>query len=258
MNNKQSFLQIHPDDNVLVALRDLPAGMEINFHGERFTLISGVKAKHKFTIEPFAEGADVRMYGVLVGKTNTALDRGETLTTRNIHHAAEAFELGERRLAWQRPDVSAFENATFMGYHRSNGAVGTANYWLVIPLVFCEHRNVLVMKRALDAQLGYGKRSRNYEPEVEQLIGLYRSGAAIEDILTRGIGTHGVQGVRDRRLGHVDGVEFLSHRMGCGATRTDSYAVGGLLAGYITHPNVAGAPVLSVGCQHAQVSILRD
>ena len=45
--------------------------------------------------------------------------------------------------------------------------------------------------------------------------------------------------------------------MGCGGTRLDSEALCGLLAGYITHPNVAGATVLSLGCQHAQVSILQ-
>lgn len=258
MDNKQSFLQIHPSDNVLVALRDLPAGTEIDFHGERFALVSGVKAKHKFTIEPLAEGGDVRMYGVLVGKTNAALARGETLTTQNIHHAAEPFELGERRLEWRQPDVSAFEGAGFMGYHRTNGTVGTANYWLVIPLVFCENRNVLVMKRALEERLGYGKRSRNYEPEVEQLIRLYQSGATIEDILNADIAAS-QEGEGGKRLfEHVDGVKFLNHEMGCGGTRIDSDALCGLLAGYITHPNVAGATVLSLGCQHAQASILRD
>lgn len=46
--------------------------------------------------------------------------------------------------------------------------------------------------------------------------------------------------------------------MGCGGTRIDSDALCGLLAGYITHPNVAGATVLSLGCQHAQASILRS
>ncbi len=258
MDNNQSFLQIHPSDNVLVALRDLPAGTEIDFHGERFPLISGVKAKHKFTVEPLAGGADVRMYGVLVGKTNAALAKGETLTTQNIHHAAEPFELGERRLAWRKPDVSAFEGQRFMGYHRANGSVGTANYWLVIPLVFCENRNVLVMKRALEERLGYGKRSRNYEPEVEQLIRLYQAGGTIEDILNADIATQGEQGGGKRLFEHVDGVKFLNHQMGCGGTRIDSDALCGLLAGYITHPNVAGATVLSLGCQHAQASILRD
>ena len=30
------------------------------------------------------------------------------------------------------------------------------------------------------------------------------------------------------------------------------------MAGYIHHPNVAGATILSLGCQHAQISILRE
>lgn len=37
----------------------------------------------------------------------------------------------------------------------------------------------------------------------------------------------------------------------------DADALCGLLAGYVTHPNVAGATVLSLGCQHAQASILK-
>jgi len=48
------------------------------------------------------------------------------------------------------------------------------------------------------------------------------------------------------------------HDGGCGGTRQDSDALCGLLAGYITHPNVAGATVLSLGCQHSQVSILMN
>ena len=258
MDNKQIFLQIHPHDNVLVALQDLPADTEITFSGKQIRIASGVKAKHKFTIEPLAAGDDVRMYGVLVGKTNMALPQGETITTANIHHAADAFKLGKRRLDWHKPDVTGFEERTFMGYHRSDGSVGTANYWLVIPLVFCENRNVAVMKRALEDQLGYGKRSRDYEPEVDQLIQLYRSGATVEHILNADIAANKEQQGGLRLFEHVDGVKFLNHEMGCGGTRIDSDALCGLLAGYITHPNVAGATVLSLGCQHAQASILRE
>ena len=258
MDNNSFFLQIHPDDNVLVALRDLPQGTEIDFGGDHFTLISGVKAKHKFTMEPLAEGADIHMYGVLVGKANRDLAKGETLTTDNIHHAASPFELGARRTDWQQPDVSAFDDQVFMGYHRANGTVGTANYWLVIPLVFCENRNVLVLKQALEERLGYGKRSRNYDPEVEQLIRLYQSGATVADVLNADITPQQAQGDSKQLFAHVDGVKFLNHEMGCGGTRIDSDALCGLLAGYITHPNVAGATVLSLGCQNAQASILRD
>ncbi len=43
------------------------------------------------------------------------------------------------------------------------------------------------------------------------------------------------------------------HEQGCGGTREDARNLCGLIAGYIHHPNVAGATVLSLGCQHSQV-----
>ncbi|MDP5171319.1 MAG: UxaA family hydrolase, partial [Bacteroidia bacterium] len=56
----------------------------------------------------------------------------------------------------------------------------------------------------------------------------------------------------------VDGIKFLRHDGGCGGIRQDSEALCALLAGYITHPNVAGATVLSLGCQNAQFPILQE
>jgi altronate hydrolase len=57
---------------------------------------------------------------------------------------------------------------------------------------------------------------------------------------------------------NVDGIKFLVHEGGCGGTREDAANLCALLAGYIHHPNVAGATVLSLGCQHSQVSILQE
>jgi altronate hydrolase len=48
------------------------------------------------------------------------------------------------------------------------------------------------------------------------------------------------------------------HEQGCGGTREDARNLCGLIAGYIHHPNVAGATVLSLGCQHSQMDILRE
>ena len=39
----------------------------------------------------------------------------------------------------------------------------------------------------------------------------------------------------------IDGIKFLMHEGGCGGTREDSNNLCGLIAGYIHHPNVAGA-----------------
>ena len=63
---------------------------------------------------------------------------------------------------------------------------------------------------------------------------------------------------RERIFPNVDGIRFLMHEGGCGGTRQDSQTLCGLLAGYIHHPNVAGATVLSLGCQNAQASLLMD
>lgn len=258
MNKKNvAYLQIHPKDNVLVALRDLPEGELIGFGGKEFSLRQAVKAKHKFTLNPMLKDEEVYMYGVLVGKVNEDLLEGTLLSTENLRHAAEPFKLAARKLDWERPDVSAFEGRTFQGFHRSNGTVGTANHWLVIPLVFCENRNVLTLKTALEEKLGYQVQSKDYSNEVDHLIERYKAGASVDDLLNLDLSAGTINQEQKRLFPNVDGVKFLNHDMGCGGTRMDSDALCGLLAGYITHPNVAGATVLSLGCQHAQASILK-
>lgn len=256
---KLTYLQIHPNDNVLVALRDLAEGTKVSFMGQEIILQEAIRAKHKFTIEALPKDAAVLMYGVLVGKMNIAVAAGTGLNTQNLRHAADDFKVGTRKLDWVKPDVSGFAGRTFQGFHRSNGAVGTANYWLVIPLVFCESRNVMTLKKALEEKLGYQLASKDYGDEVDSLIARYKAGASVDELLGLDLSASKRQkSKQDRLFPNVDGIKFLNHDMGCGGTRLDSDALCGLLAGYIAHPNVAGATVLSLGCQHAQASILRS
>jgi altronate hydrolase len=128
--------------------------------------------------------------------------------------------------------------------------VGTRNYWIVLPLVFCENRNVEQMREALEEELGYGTVNSTYRRHVRELMSKQGNGQprAEEVAAAR----------RERLFPNLDGVRFLPHQGGCGGTRQDSQALCGLLAGYIHHPNVAGATVLSLGCQHAQASILME
>jgi altronate hydrolase len=254
---RETVLRIHPHDNVLVALQDITAGTTVTFNGDNITLLTDVAAKHKFTITDLAAGAEIYMYGVLVGKTNGPIAKGAAITTANIHHAASEYKLGERKLNWHKPEVDKFAGRTFLGYHRADGSVGTANYWLVIPLVFCENRNILVLKDALVEKLGFRK-AKTYENEVDSLISLYQTGNSVEAILNADLQTDSIEQRSNKLFPNIDGIKFLTHDMGCGGTKSDSDALCGLLAGYITHPNVAGATVLSLGCQHAQASILED
>ncbi|QNK63730.1 altronate dehydratase [Pedobacter sp. PAMC26386] len=249
------FIQIHPLDNVLVALVDLPVGFKVKFNELTFDIRIPIAAKHKFTIHDLSEGNSIFMYGVLVGKASEAIPSGHSITVDNVKHAAEGYQLGERKTQWQKPDVNAFKDKTFMGFHRADGSVGTANYWIVIPLVFCENRNVEVLKEALTGKLGF-KKAKSYENEVDGLIALYQTGKSVEEILQTDLQRSAAITPANKLFPNIDGIKFLNHDMGCGGTRMDSDTLCGLLAGYITHPNVAGATVLSLGCQHAQVSIL--
>lgn len=63
---------------------------------------------------------------------------------------------------------------------------------------------------------------------------------------------------KNRVFPNVDGIKFLKHDGGCGGIRQDSETLCKLLAGYICNPNVAGATILSLGCQNAQISMLQD
>lgn len=251
------IIKVHTDDNVLVALTNLQEGEQVSYSGEDYTIIGAVPAKHKFVTGDLHPGEEVYMYGVLVGKAQAFIPKGSIINTSNVKHAASGFEVGKRKLDWPKPDISRFINKTFMGFHRPDGKVGTANYWLVIPLVFCENRNLEVLREALVNELGYG-RNQNKKVEVSRLIDLYKSGRNINEILSADISVHEEEIKKQRIFPNVDGIKFLSHEGGCGGTRQDSQALCGLLAGYITHSNVAGATVLSLGCQNAQVEYLQE
>ncbi|MHB8501620.1 MAG: UxaA family hydrolase [Candidatus Acidiferrales bacterium] len=250
-------LRIDSRDNVLVALTNLRAGEIVGFSRNDYTLLSDVPAKHKFLTQDVNAGGDIIMYGVLVGKAVENLRRGDLLSTRNIRHAAAAFHEAESAgPRWTPPDVSTWSNRTFLGYHREDGQVGTRNYWLVLPLVFCENRNLAVLKQAFEEELGFAA-PQIYRSQVAELARLYREGKS-EELTNYAVGEMKRASASPKVFQNIDGIKFLLHEAGCGGTHEDARNLCGLLAGYIHHPNVAGATVLSLGCQHAQVPLLLE
>jgi altronate hydrolase len=254
---KLRVLKVHPDDNIIVALDHLKKGENISYESKEVILVEDIAPKHKFTQDNLSTGDEIFMYGVLVGKAQYDIPAGSMISTFNVKHASAPFKLDTRKTNWTKPNVDDFTQKTFQGYHRSNGSVGTANYWIVLPLVFCENRNLDVMKEALVNQLGYGKGNK-YKDFASQLIDSYRNGDTTEAILKRDLKTSELNANPSRIFENIDGVKFLNHDMGCGGTRQDAQSLCGLLAGYIAHPNVAGATVFSLGCQNAQFSLLEE
>ncbi len=249
-------LQIDARDNVAVALETLAAGTEVRVRGNACRAAENIPAKQKMALAELKPGDRIVMYGMVVGEAVEAIARGQLLTTLNIRHRTGAYSTQRHAMAIRAPDATKWTARTFQGFHRADGQVGTRNYWIVLPLVFCENRNVEQMREALEEELGYGRANNRYRQYVRRVLADRSGGEAWA--LTLAEEEAARMGQPEPVFPHVDGVCFLTHQLGCGGTRQDARALCGLLAGYIHHPNVAGATVLSLGCQNAQVSLLME
>ena len=253
----QTALLIDPFDNLGVALQPLCPGDLVNINGQKVEITQPVAAKHKFALAPLKKGDRCTLYGVTVGVMTEDLAAGGLIHTENLEHKADEFSRNREPFTkWQAPDVSPWQDRTFDGYHRSEKSVGTANHWVVIPMVFCENRNVNAIRQAFERSLGY-ERTSHYEDFARALVDGYRTGQSAEALAKISCDSLSELGA-NRVFSNVDGIKFLTHTMGCGGTRDDANALCGLLAGYITHPNVAGATVLSLGCENAELRILEE
>lgn len=250
-------ITIHPQDDVAVALTDLPKGSMVTVNGQAIELQDTITAKHKFALRNFAPGDEVHMYHVIVGVAKEAIAQGAAITTANLTHKSESFSTtSTQSFQWTPPDVSPWKHRTFNGYHRPDGQVGTANYWLVFPLVFCENRNIDTIRKAFEKGLGFEKEDP-YVALVDTLVSRFENGqlhTGGDVTLETPINTV----AKPRIFENIDGLRFLTHQGGCGGTRQDAEVLCRLLSGYINNPNVAGATVLSLGCQNAQINMFTD
>lgn len=245
----ETALQLDPRDNVIVALSTLQIGSEARYgNGLSCPVTQTIPAKQKMALAALNPGDLVVMYGMVVGEAVQAIPRGGLLTTSNIRHRTGTYTTARQPAPAHVPDAAPWKSRTFNGYHRNDGQVGTRNYWIVVPLVFCENRNVEQMREALEEELGYGHANSAYRDHVRRLIA-----GQLKTHLAQENGGH-----RERTFPNLDGIRFLTHQLGCGGTRQDAQALCGLIAGYIHHPNVAGATVLSLGCQNAQSGLLLE
>jgi len=242
---QKKVLKVNPKDNVIVALLDLPAGEAVHLDGTDYTVVKDIKAKHKFAAVDFEDGDHIIMYGVIVGKANQSIKKGEVITTENVKHQSAKVEGKTATLGWNPPNVEKWKDRTFMGYHREDGQVGTENVWLFFPLVFCENKNIETLKDVFEKELLHEKASKH-----QLLLRSLLNGGATSDVA--------VEEKEDTRVFKNIDVRFITHQGGCGGIRQDAEALGRLFAGYVNNPNVAGATVLSLGCQNLQVQIFMD
>ena len=252
-HDRQSILQVSPEDNLLVALRDLEKGEQLEWKEGVLTAAEDIPAKHKLATCDLSVGDPSYMYGVLVGEATKPIGQGQRINTDNLVHRSADYQQANPTATWTPPSTEKWNSRTFQGFHRQDGSVGTANHWLVLPMVFCENGNIEKLKNSMLEALGFERRNQ-YQRFARDLASVYSEGLDPDTVSLPDEDGHSPSPV----FPNVDGIKFLSHGLGCGETRGISEELCGLLAGYACNPNVGGITILSLGCQHAQVSIMED
>ncbi|MBP9905230.1 MAG: altronate dehydratase [Rhodoferax sp.] len=127
------FIRLHANDDVLIATRQLLPGESMA--SEQVAVREPVPAGHKLALRDLAQGQPVRRYNQIIGFTTTDIRAGGHVHSHNL--GMGEFER-DYAIGQGISDLPKIEHpATFMGYQRPNGKVGTRNYIAVMASVNC-------------------------------------------------------------------------------------------------------------------------
>ncbi|MCA9190450.1 MAG: altronate dehydratase [Planctomycetales bacterium] len=218
-DSSTAFVLLHPNDNVIVALRGISIGEQLVVirGSERIELMvrALVPAGHKIALEPILHESAVRKFGWPIGYATSLIGPGEHVHTHNVRN-----DHREDQAAYAT-DIPADPNPvsgySFRGYRRANGKVGTRNYLAVISNVNCSASVARMIANRFD------KESLAAYPNVDGVISFRHEGGC----------AMAWEGSRHRMLTRV-------------------------LGGMARHPNIGGFLLVGLGCEQGTLDYLVD
>jgi len=176
---------LHPEDDVLIALRAFPAGSEV----DGLTLTQDVGVGHKIARRAVAKGAPVHRYHQVIGFASTDIAAGEHVHSHNLSMGEVKHE--HRFGANVRPTPRATPARSFMGIRRADGRVATRNYIGVISSVNCSATAAKMIAQH------YRDRLADF-PNVDGVVALtHKSGCGLDTPVA------GIQALRRALAGYV-------------------------------------------------------
>lgn len=129
------FIQIHPYDNVCVALEDVKKGTDINLEGISIKTTEDVGRGHKIALRDIGAASPIIKYGNQIGIATEDIAAGSFVHTHNVKTGlSEDTEYKYDPVSYSLPEG---KKRSFFGYKRAKGKVGIRNELWIIPTVGC-------------------------------------------------------------------------------------------------------------------------
>ena len=205
-------IQLHPEDNVAIAVDDFEVGQSM----PGIEVAERIPAGHKLALREIPQGEPIRKYNQIIGFASQSIPAGTHVHSHNTE--MRPFERDYAFGVDKKEDDPVATPATFAGYLRADGRVGTRNYLAVLSSVNCSAtvaRYIADSFRDEDVKAEF--------PNVDGVVSLTHSTGCGQSI------------------------------KGEGLTLLRS-----VMAGYATHPNVSGAVLVGLGCEINQIADLLD
>ena len=128
----QTYIKIHPEDQVAVALKPLSSGTVLVIDGQEITLMEDIPQGHKFALVSLEVNNPVIKYGAPIGIMKEAVKKGGWIHTHNMKTGLG--DLLTYTYEKQETNIVHTEERFFQGYRRNNGTVGIRNEIWIIPM----------------------------------------------------------------------------------------------------------------------------
>ena len=208
---------VNPDDNVAVVKKETTEGLVVSLpSGENVTVVNAVPPGHRFATRAIPKGEYVRQYAQPIG-TSLGISRGEWITHDNMTDDVPVVRNLPEDLATPAPDYFAAEEiATFEGFRRADGRVGTRNFVLIVPTSMCASHEATQISMMAE----FIHYNREKYPNVDGVVAIpHNKGCGCQDGSTLDV-----------------------------MMRT--------LANYADHPNVGGVILIDLGCEKTNLSFV--
>ena len=132
----KQFIKIQPQDNVAVALQDLPAQTVLEVDGTQISLNESIGRGHKFALHAISQGENVVKYGYPIGHALRDIVAGEHVHTQNVK--TNLSDINDYKY---QPELTALSDQLpdreVQIYRRKNGEIGIRNELWIVPTVGC-------------------------------------------------------------------------------------------------------------------------